>query len=312
MLWKLFIEYLDGRNHIWLLNVYSRYCRLFLEDHNIRQKYYQTIENFASQGNCVSKWYLDAIMFEQNFKNGGKTAELLQKVAEKTIISNLKAELENLRVHCEYITDKCDKLFKQMFFEKRKTLIPPRNKASRARVTMAYSNSYCLYPYAQNFSLPPVIINKLAHSGNFHLATKLRFCCKHFMRPLKTLCYRLRIKQDKNHFKATGFNLEISEDLLKHFENVCVEKVFILDQSFTLGGDVEFPSMAKKLPKFYNFNPEVITCHSDVISWELIKFFGTVQNLKKLDVQKIVTETNNLRVPLEDIIETLPNVVELR
>uniref|UniRef100_A0AC34FV48 Uncharacterized protein n=1 Tax=Panagrolaimus sp. ES5 TaxID=591445 RepID=A0AC34FV48_9BILA len=54
-LWRLYIQYLDDKNDMWILSIFCRYCNFFIEDLGMREKYLAKLEFFAALEEPVSK-----------------------------------------------------------------------------------------------------------------------------------------------------------------------------------------------------------------------------------------------------------------
>ena len=84
--WQLYILILKdkGRDEA-LLNVYSRYCRLFVNDQNIRKEYFLKIKQLDESSTMdVIKWWIDYIGIEKHFGSHETALELINMVKSKS------------------------------------------------------------------------------------------------------------------------------------------------------------------------------------------------------------------------------------
>ena len=70
-IWKYYIEYLRHQNPSAMLDIYRRYCRLFINDLSTVINYRKEIENIEKTFLInVTKWWNDIFEFKRYFYNG--------------------------------------------------------------------------------------------------------------------------------------------------------------------------------------------------------------------------------------------------
>lgn len=78
-LWKIYLNYLKTKNDTRILDAFSRFCRIFIEDSKTRNEYRNEIERIGKLLSIdVTKWWIDSIEFERIFGNLRSTRLLLQ------------------------------------------------------------------------------------------------------------------------------------------------------------------------------------------------------------------------------------------
>uniref|UniRef100_A0AC34FVC2 Uncharacterized protein n=1 Tax=Panagrolaimus sp. ES5 TaxID=591445 RepID=A0AC34FVC2_9BILA len=65
-LWKAYIKYLEieKKDFMAMLQVLSRYCRLFISDKNMNEKYQKKVEEMSQHFDGISEFWIDLIKFE--------------------------------------------------------------------------------------------------------------------------------------------------------------------------------------------------------------------------------------------------------
>ena len=82
--WQFYVKFLKDKGlDEALLNVYSRYCRLFVNDKDIRNEYLAKIKQLDSEID-VTKWWIDYIGIEKHFGSPEAALELLNMIKMKS------------------------------------------------------------------------------------------------------------------------------------------------------------------------------------------------------------------------------------
>ena len=82
-LWTSYLRYFKAKNDPRILNVYSRFCRLFIENNKMREQYRNEIKRIKNINISldVTKWWIDCIEFERVFVSLESAKNLLKFVA---------------------------------------------------------------------------------------------------------------------------------------------------------------------------------------------------------------------------------------
>lgn len=92
-LWKLYLKYLNEGQPMAMLNLYRRYCRIFIEDLGMKKKYWNFIEFVGGFKKDVEKWWIDCIQAEKSFETFDSAFLFLKKLlSSKTIHPELFLE----------------------------------------------------------------------------------------------------------------------------------------------------------------------------------------------------------------------------
>lgn len=89
-LWHFYVKFLkDQGRELQTLNVYSRYCRIFVEDKEMRDQYLVNIKALENKSINVKKWLIDYILIEKSF--GSSDSEVVKSLSarfsEDTLLS---------------------------------------------------------------------------------------------------------------------------------------------------------------------------------------------------------------------------------
>ena len=89
-IWNHYINFLRDRNPRAMLDVYRRYCRLFISDASAREEYRREIERAASDSIGVSEFWVDTVQFEINFGTSNSAHSLLERAMESMLPRSIK------------------------------------------------------------------------------------------------------------------------------------------------------------------------------------------------------------------------------
>uniref|UniRef100_A0AC35GDK6 Uncharacterized protein n=1 Tax=Panagrolaimus sp. PS1159 TaxID=55785 RepID=A0AC35GDK6_9BILA len=81
-IWFFYIELLDSQNKVKVLDVYKRYCRLFIEDKDMQMQYSEAIKKYDGKFH-VFRWQCDLEEFQWDFETKQNGCPKLQNLLEK-------------------------------------------------------------------------------------------------------------------------------------------------------------------------------------------------------------------------------------
>ena len=73
-----------------MLQVLSRYCRLFISDKNAKDKYQKKIEVMSQSLDGISEFWIDSIKFEFQFNDKKAAANLMEKAFKSEMPEMIK------------------------------------------------------------------------------------------------------------------------------------------------------------------------------------------------------------------------------
>ena len=81
-LWKAYLQFLKSSEDLEVLNVYSRCCRVFPENAQLRKEYLEEIRSFGTSEDVTGFW-IDAVLFECKFGDSETATTFLTEAMEK-------------------------------------------------------------------------------------------------------------------------------------------------------------------------------------------------------------------------------------
>uniref|UniRef100_A0AC34FAS5 Uncharacterized protein n=1 Tax=Panagrolaimus sp. ES5 TaxID=591445 RepID=A0AC34FAS5_9BILA len=159
-IWKYYVEYLRDRNPMAMLDVYRRYCRLFISDNETREEYRKEIERIEKLGKSASDFWIDTVKWENDFGTSGAEiqqramASMLQEVSDNDLIKNVQSD--------------------------------------KPQSVMHFKN--CAKPLPQTTAFPPTMIKFMLKNANPEMLHIIHQTCKYFfiLYPFP-VCHRLVI-----------------------------------------------------------------------------------------------------------------------
>ena len=232
-----------------MLTIYSRYCRLFVDDLEMRKKYFHAILNLHQLGNDVMPFWVDVAKIEKHYEmDCTLTTSLMKTIYIDPAMSQITQTCnEQLKLYFDYrqSINKCEKMeagefwFMQEQFsdiQKFKTPIFDQYFSAQSDDEVEYTqmdvelppNSSSLVvrrdfgnPKKQKFAFCPTIIQHIFNS--FPITYKLQKTCKHFFAfNQKVLCYSLVINNtdDDAGIRITANSMQLtSASINEHLNN---------------------------------------------------------------------------------------------
>uniref|UniRef100_A0AC34F6N5 Uncharacterized protein n=1 Tax=Panagrolaimus sp. ES5 TaxID=591445 RepID=A0AC34F6N5_9BILA len=105
-IWFFYVEYLDAKNSMAVLDVYKRYCRLFIEDTDMQMQYSEAIKKYDANFH-VFRWECDQEEFFWDFETRENGCPKLHKLLQTA--PNCICEACFDEKNAKYFGDKLDK-----------------------------------------------------------------------------------------------------------------------------------------------------------------------------------------------------------
>ena len=303
-LWKIYIEFLRDRNPKEMLHLYSRYCRFFLDDYKMKEKYRAETEKY---GRIHVPWK-NPFAFEQKFEEGRNAVKTVQNPGNAAVSDSVPA-LEVADQGPAESTTGDSTLAQNSHSSEEEDEMPAAKVTSKC--------DFDVFDH-QNFSLPRPLIPYILQTADHKILRKLFASCKYFYARKRTpICYALRVSNkfakdpfnDRLFKKETLYISEKPENLVvvqKFYVSTCVYAVFR-----PLADPRSFSQLISKLhrcdAKYINLvGPE------QSLSLEEFKFLVGHGNVSILNFMGSIVDSENNLIPLEDITALVPKVQELR
>ena len=192
-----------------LLNLYSRYCRLFIDEVKMRREYEAELEEQSKRQRNVSKWWIDLSQIERHFGENHESRRILlcslncQQLhfpLDRTLVvysswctqhhddTELRELLQNFDLQTIEITEKLNTVVNRPieFCYKNEFNFTDQPKQLSLRITK--------YPASQSFNLRwPLILYIYKNSRNTILFKLIQTCKYFFFREKPLLCHNLRV-----------------------------------------------------------------------------------------------------------------------
>uniref|UniRef100_A0AC34GSV8 Uncharacterized protein n=1 Tax=Panagrolaimus sp. ES5 TaxID=591445 RepID=A0AC34GSV8_9BILA len=339
-IWNFYIDLLAEKNDIKVLNVYKRYCRLFIQDKAMQEKYSATTFKFLKLGYDVSKWLFDQAKLEYDFgskelgKAQMKSMLLKLDICEECFGKSNKRLFNNELKRDKEVTNSWFSMFLECKEKKHRCCVCP-NVISVNNESMFHYNDkadrdqyfYSLREaqYVINRSYKPIIklqfhdslrppipksiFNYIIENANHHevLAQLYKTCKYFFVKKLILICHQLYVSKsfEETFIKnscATNFST-----LLKHpfIEKFCCKILIFHDWKIRTYLSASFSKICFCSLTCLRIGGQNLTMEEFL----LIINGGKLEQVKLKDIQ-IYKADGNLLV-IEEIIKLLPSVVEL-
>ena len=281
-LWKLYIEYLKTAEPKQMLHVYSKYCRFFLDDSEMKEKYKAEMEVF---GPIKLPW-----------KNLFDFEEAAQEVVHES------SEDRDAKQRAE----------SKKWQAKLDTLYPasPARDAFDKNLPKRFYETFKL----QAFALPkPIIWYILQHGVGHGLLKNLHISCKHFfiLKPTP-ICYSLGLKRKESdwviRFRDDSMELNSADETMNLFKNLHLTTSLLVQRRT----GVNF--LSSIIPRLCKCTAKYINIKQQNLSFEEFKFLIESGNVIRLKLwgNKITFGKAHDQISLEMITEFLPNIEDLR
>uniref|UniRef100_A0AC34G1Y4 Uncharacterized protein n=1 Tax=Panagrolaimus sp. ES5 TaxID=591445 RepID=A0AC34G1Y4_9BILA len=273
-LWKLYIEFLRERNPKEMLQIYSKYCRFFIGDSEVKKKYRQEAAEF---GPVKVRW-------ENLFD-----FELMDNKNESSDVEGYG-----------------DEIVKPELFEK--------ITSSSIDTVKNLDVVFCDSCFHQHFSFSNPLIRYILDSANHIILRKLYQSCKYFYTKKRVpICYRLEVSPyviPQESMRTFNCFTETFHSTLSFNNYSMLDKFYVT----TVLRSINYESNNSRLlsniiSRFYQCDAKYITISDQNLSFEELQFLIGHGNVIKLDCQNVKIEySENQPVILEDIMALLPNI----
>ena len=188
------------------MDVLSRYCRFFVDDLKIREKYRSVIKSAESELDNF-KWALDSAKLEYDFGCETTSIKMIRKLAKRKLGNSISVAAAST------FTAIHDLLNVPVTLE-------PLKKVGFQQTDMV----------SQTFALPKPLISYICGSGNYEVTQKLQYASKQtYLLSKKTLCFNVSIT-DLDETEAFEESLFVSAENpnIDHINNVFIFNTFCL------------------------------------------------------------------------------------
>ena len=312
-----------------MLDIYRKYCRLFVEDSETRKEYQSLIESLEYLGeseSTINAW-ADLIQLNADFGRIEDAYNLFDSVLTEAMQRPIKIFLRTKQDLTRNLRTFKDSMKKYKYGvngllsltapddveniqpkdrERRKRkhaeVIPPKPKLRF---------NYDAIP--QRFSLPRTLMYYILRDLRHPLKTKLILSCKYFFaRDSQVPCHRIQLSTALT--TIVEHSLHLNKLHLSGERDLELFKNFYVTNSLSIAPPLE-PTLNRRLLQrllthIYRFDGAFIKISNQDITWNDYCFLtesGRVQNLNLINTQVFKDQLNEAKVPLEDIILKIPN-----
>uniref|UniRef100_A0AC35G2H6 Uncharacterized protein n=1 Tax=Panagrolaimus sp. PS1159 TaxID=55785 RepID=A0AC35G2H6_9BILA len=339
-IWLAYIEYLDEHNNVDVLDVYKRYCRLFVNDAEMRLKYSEAIKKYSSKGFNVLQWRLDQLEYEVDFISGEIGLPALKKFLKDDCSNSIcrecfeaknqqffKGQLSYNKTStfafwkkkkevlecclCEFgkpkdenVEENETEVEKEMCFRKSLAAIRTRTIKFHPIVKIFFHDSF-------DPPLPRSIFQYIIKTANHEILSKLYAIAKYFyIKQRILLCFRIQISSSipTEAFleKALFTNAKI---LLKSpVKKYCCGTTLAFQDSSSNQKNL----LSKCLPKLCCCSLTHLIIHGQNLSIDEFKVLLSNGKMEQVELKEVrIFKENEKMLKIEEIIEMLPTVIDL-
>uniref|UniRef100_A0A914PXL1 Uncharacterized protein n=1 Tax=Panagrolaimus davidi TaxID=227884 RepID=A0A914PXL1_9BILA len=274
--WLKLIGILKEEKSRHLLNVLSRYNRLFIDDIQKRGEYRAAIEEFGNIGHPVSEYWLDTISFEFQFVGQESAYQLIQKILTSMVQSSkIPAELGTLVRQGNSFEDTFE-FYKELFLNVDLNLVPEQQRmiTQIPRKIVHFQN-----PSNQQLCFRNPLIRYILKNSKAKTLRNFFQTCKYFYAFQSTpICYRFSL-QTNSTFSMKQESLFLSENEINNF----AMSNFYVSNYFTCIS--ENPRIFSQIiPKIYKSDAEYYNIQNQVIYLEELEKLIPFQSAKTLSL----------------------------
>lgn len=259
-----------------MLNVYSRYCRFFVNDWKMRDAYRTQIKRLNRNGVNVKHFVNDYKLLLMDFPLSASYTLVVHHLIKQLIVTNIISVYEGLK-----------------FFQKRlkKIELPKLNKKSK--------------PIRSSFrGFMPHFLEYLAKNANSKLLLKFYSISRWFFDRRKVpLCHRLCICDTRRTIATESSFFVTPKDLeIDGLKNIYVTNALVVISKDPM-------ALSKMMPKIYKFDPRFLEIHDQILTSTEYEFIVGEGNMRRACFDNvIVTGTRGEQLPVDCLIEKLLNV----
>uniref|UniRef100_A0AC34GXD6 F-box domain-containing protein n=1 Tax=Panagrolaimus sp. ES5 TaxID=591445 RepID=A0AC34GXD6_9BILA len=292
--WIVYIEFLKEKSHWkWLLDVYSRYCRLFIDDLEMRKQYQNEIENIEKTKFDVKTWKIDLIKIENDFGSAESALKLMKNYFGKHLEGNLEVKLkltesesdvENLTglVFPEYAIDETG-------FSPFRTTIAVSFEIKTNQIFGLPSN--LIYSILQKCN--PIQLQKFhSSSKQLYLMTNIRICHRCEFNDFETT-----VSFEQSLFiSINDYDIQIGN----------AKKLYLTNSLLIYSQNKNRNLLTEFIPKIYKCTVRFLTLQS--LDIKINDFDCLVQNVEKLLFIDSTVVSNGKYLSITEIIDRMPKV----
>ena len=267
-----------------LLEVYRRYCRLAVDDQNLRREYRKAIQKAGSHFDNT-KWILDSIKLEYDFGSKKAANQMIAKFVKERMESSIK------------LTSNFEENF--ILLKNAFTKVRPRERQKFDGKTGVI---------LQTFALSRPNINYISQKSSYEITRKLQFSSKQMYQIInKTLCLKLSItKLDKTEVHDEAIFISARNPGIDHINNL-----FIFNTLFIYHKENR-ELLSKIIPKIVECNLRFLVIRSQNLSFQEYNFLTQSKTIKLIAFYDTsVKHGDGGNVSFEDLMEYLPNAEHL-
>uniref|UniRef100_A0AC34F5N0 Uncharacterized protein n=1 Tax=Panagrolaimus sp. ES5 TaxID=591445 RepID=A0AC34F5N0_9BILA len=294
-LWKIYIGYLKDVNPKKMLLWYSKYCRFFLDDLEMKEKYRNEMKSYgrpiklpwrnlfefekaldSNENNTVTEKYGDTVYAKSN--------EVVQN-DENQVFQNVDATTQSSEseITCRPLKDICAEFF---------------------------DTSIC-----QNFSLPKSIMYYIREKADHMVLRKLYQSCKYFfVKKSVPICYAFF--SYKTYFHDTENKTSFDNEKLECVNEVCKPEVLKNLYITTVFYFSTLPTnyLSKEIvPRLYRCDAKCVELNFQNLSFAELLFFIGHGNVTELVLAECeIKDVDGNIILFEKIMERLPNVKHMQ
>uniref|UniRef100_A0AC34GY76 Uncharacterized protein n=1 Tax=Panagrolaimus sp. ES5 TaxID=591445 RepID=A0AC34GY76_9BILA len=293
-LWNLYINYLQQKDPLEMLQIYSKYCRFFLDDFKMKENYKNEAKKFGSP--VIVPWEND-FEFEEMGKNdnfGFKRKE--PKKAE--IFDENKLRNYYDEIYKDYGVPSAENNVELETFETSK---PPELKY-QCKISDNFIN--------QEFPFHNSVMSYILKNGNSTVLKLLQQTCKYYFVKIPIcFCHKLIINDDETHFEEDSLFLNEKIENTDFFKQLYITAALEITSCYTMPDTYISTSI---IPKLYKCDVKYIEIQHQTLSFDAFKFLIGHGNVITLDFQNVqITNSDDEIVALEEVTQFLPNVEDL-
>ena len=330
-LWKLYINYLKtvGESER-MLSVYSRYCRLFIDDVEMLSEYEAELVKQSPSGENVAHWWLDIADMERHFGDFRDGRRVMMKamrssVQDQRIVNTFfwfqkQLGLEEcvLQLNRDWCLTKfpmldldLSQMPEEFEFDLNRPLIEfDYPDCERGDFHYEKGNGELLQSEVeglkgQSFPLRASLIYYIHKRANKSLLFKLIQTCKYFFfRDMPLLCHKLKVTSDASDeqtFISQSLTTGFRAFLNRHFNN------FTVTQNLNIIHNSDETICSQILPKI-NLNIECLCLHFQRLTFTEFEIFAKQRLIICTLYDVRIQRDSGTFLDLADVIEYLPTV----
>uniref|UniRef100_A0AC35G7D6 Uncharacterized protein n=1 Tax=Panagrolaimus sp. PS1159 TaxID=55785 RepID=A0AC35G7D6_9BILA len=341
-IWFFYIEFLDSTNKVKVLDVYKRYCRLFIEDKDMQMQYSEAIKKYDGKFH-VFRWECDLEEFQWDFETKENGCPKLQNLLEKVpdcICKNCFGQ-KNAKYFDNKLKVKKDKsILSKIFKNKNKKKRDPKikncllcydlldkkddmdlsdeegendgDKKSKKRCTeyrKAINFQHVVkinfsYRNGLNLPLPKPIFDYIVQNANEKILSKFYECSKYFfVKRMHLLCGSIYVGTFEPEFIKTLYYTTVEGLTNLQVKKLCCGTNFVF---FDRSTRTSLTPLIPKLCFCSLVNVALVNQDLTIVEFDLIIGGG---NLEQIDIDKTaIINDDGSYLTVEEIFEKLPNV----